>query len=218
MARTKKRALVTGTITGPQALLYATVLGIVGFAVLIWHTNVPALWIGAIGFIDYVVLYTWSKRHTTFATLVGSISGATPIAAGYVAATGTFDVGALLVFVVMVIWQMPHFYAIAMFRQSDYAAAHIPVLPIVQGVRHTKVEILVYIAAFAAAIAALTIYHITGFTFMTIMLILTGIWFWRGIQGFKSTNDTRWARKMFSFSLIILLALSALLSVDTWLP
>jgi protoheme IX farnesyltransferase len=218
MARTKKRALVRGTITGTQALVYAAVLGVVGFTLLIAYTNTLTVLVGVVGFIDYVVLYTWSKRHTTFATLIGSISGATPITAGYVAATNTFDIGALLVFLVMVIWQMPHFYAISLFRQDDYAAARIPVLPIVEGVRRTKIQMLAYIAAFAAVIIALTAYDVTGSVFLVVMTVLSGAWFWRGWQGFAAPDDKRWGRKMFLFSLIVLLSLSVLLSVDTWLP
>jgi protoheme IX farnesyltransferase len=218
MTRTKKRALVSGVISGPQALVYAAVLGVVGFAILIAYTNVLTVCIGAVGFIDYVVFYTWSKRHTTFATLVGSISGATPITAGYVAATGTFDTGALLVFTILMLWQMPHFYAISLFRQDEYAAAHIPVLPIVRGIHRTKIHILLYIAAFAAAVTALTAYGVTGYVFLVVMLPLIGLWFWRGLQGFTGKDDKRWARKMFLFSLIILLLLSLLLSVDTLLP
>lgn len=218
MARTKKRALVSGKITGPQALVYASILGIVGFTILATQTNPLTVGIGVIGFIDYVVFYTWSKRHTLLATLIGSISGATPITAGYTAATGSSDIGALLLFIVLVLWQMPHFYAIALSRQSDYAAAHIPVLPIVKGKHYAKIQILLYIVAFAIAIAALTIYSVTGYTFLVVMLVLTSIWLWRGWQGFAAQDDVRWARKMFLFSLVIILALSILLSVDTWLP
>lgn len=218
MKRTSKRALVSGIISGSQALVYAGVLGVAGFTVLATQTNSLTLGIGVIGFIDYVVFYTWSKRHTTFATLIGSISGATPIVAGYTAATGSFDIGALLLFLIMVIWQMPHFYAIALFRQDDYAAAGIPVLPIVKGIRHAKIEILLYVVAFGAIVAALALYDVTGLTFTTVMFALSGLWLWRGLQGFSVNDDKRWARRMFLFSLIVLLALSALLSVDHWLP
>lgn len=218
MKRTNKRALVSGKVTGMQALAYASVLGIIGFTILATQTNILTLCLGAIGFIDYVALYTWSKRHTVFATLVGSISGAMPITAGYTAATNTLDIGALLLFIILLLWQMPHFYAIALFRQSDYAAAHIPVLPIVKGKHYAKVQILLYIVAFAIAIATSTIYSITGYTFLVVMLALTGVWLWRGWQGFTVQDDVRWARKMFLFSLVIILTLSILLSVDTWLP
>lgn len=218
MVRTKERALVSGKITGPQALAYAVLLGITGFAILATQTNLLTLCVGAIGFIDYVMLYTWSKRRTVFATLIGSISGATSITAGYTAATHTFDMGALLLFLVMVLWQMPHFYAIALFRQSDYAAAGIPVLPVVKGARHTKIQILLYIIAFALAVAALTIYGITGYVFLTVMSLLVGLWFRRGVEGFAAKDDKAWGRKMFSFSLVIVLALALMLSIDTFLP
>jgi heme o synthase len=218
MKRTKKRALASGKVTGPQALAYAAVLGVAGFTILAMQTNLLTLCIGAIGFIDYVVFYTWSKRHTVFATLIGSISGATSITAGYTAATGTFDIGALLLFIILVLWQMPHFYAIALFRQSDYVAAGIPVLPAVRGARHTKVQILLYITAFTAAVIALTASGVTGYIFAVAMCVLTGLWFRRGLQGFAAQDDKDWGRKMFLFSLNIILALSVLLSLDTWLP
>lgn len=218
MARTKKRALVSGKVAGPQALGYAAILGAIGFTILATQTNLLTLCIGAIGFVDYVVFYTWSKRHTVFATLIGSISGATSITAGYTAATNTFDIGALLLFLVMVLWQMPHFYAIALFRQSDYAAAGIPVLPIVKGARHTKIQILLYIIAYALAVATLTIYDVTGYTFLVVMSLLVGFWFRRGMEGFAAQDDKAWGRKMFLFSLIVVLVLSAMLSIDTFLP
>lgn len=218
MARTKKRALVSGKVTGLQALAYAGVLGAAGFAVLATQTNLLTLCIGIIGFVDYVVFYTWSKRRTVFATLIGSVSGATSITAGYTAATNMFDIGALLLFLAMVLWQMPHFYAISLFRKGDYAAAGIPVLPIVKGVHHTKSQILIYIVAFAAAIAALTIYNVTGYTFLAVMSLLAGLWLRRGMDGFAAKDPKAWGRKMFLFSLIIVLALSAMLSIDTFLP
>ncbi len=218
MARTKKRPLVTGAIHPRDALIFAAVLAVLGFTVLVLGTNTPTVIIGLIGFLDYVLIYTWSKRHTTYATLIGSISGATPIAAGYTAAAGAFDAGALLLFAVMVIWQMPHFYAIAMFRQDDYAAAHIPVLPIARGVRRAKIHMLFYIAAYIAAVAALTVAGVTGFVFAVVMVGLSAWWLWRSIQGFNAPDTKRWARKLFGFSLYVLLGLSVMLSLNSLLP
>jgi len=133
MARTKKRALVQGTISGKHALIFATMLGVLGFALLLAYTNTLVTVIGVIAFIDYVVLYGISKRRSVYGTIVGSISGAAPIVAGYVAVTNQFDLGALLLFFILVYWQMPHFYGIAMYRFDDYKAAGIPVLPVQKG-------------------------------------------------------------------------------------
>ncbi|MDE2589744.1 MAG: heme o synthase, partial [Patescibacteria group bacterium] len=129
MARTQKRALVTHAISPSHALVFATILGILGFLDLVVFTNGITFMIGLIGYIDYIVLYGLSKRKSIYGTLVGSISGATPIAAGYTAVTNRFDIAALLLFLIMVFWQMPHFYAIAIYRLKDYVAAGIPVLP-----------------------------------------------------------------------------------------
>jgi len=151
MARTKKRALPTGIISGRNALLYAIVLGVIGFSLLLFYTNLLTTFVGFVGFFVYIVLYGISKRRSVYGTIVGSIAGAVPPVVGYVAVTNNFDMGALLLFLILVIWQMPHFYAIAIFREDDYAAASIPVLPIKQGIKATKIHMVLYIAAFLIA-------------------------------------------------------------------
>ncbi|MDB5181323.1 MAG: protoheme farnesyltransferase, partial [Candidatus Saccharibacteria bacterium] len=133
MARTKKRALVSKQISPTKALIFGGALGLIGVIVLYCFTNIPTLALGIIGFVSYVFLYTFSKRRTVYSTLIGSISGSTPIAAGYTAATGQFDSAALILFLIMAIWQLPHFYAIGIFRRDDYAAAGVPILSVVKG-------------------------------------------------------------------------------------
>lgn len=165
-------------------------------------------------------LYTYAKRHTVYATLIGSIPGATPIAAGYTAVTGRFDISAAILFAGMVIWQMPHFYAIAMFRQDEYAAAKVPVLSVVCGMRASKIHILGYIALFSAVPVLLFAYSYASVSFAVLLTALSGYWLWTGLRSLKvsHTDDIRWARTMFKQSLLVLLALSLLLSVDNWLP
>jgi protoheme IX farnesyltransferase len=109
---------------------------------------------------------------------------------------------------------MPHFYAIAMYRLDDYAAAKIPVLPIVKGPRHTKTQILFYIAAFILANVALSLLGYTGYIYLIVMVLLGIAWFWLGIKGFKIDNK-KWARKMFYLSLIVILSLSVMLSIGS---
>lgn len=218
MSRTRRRALISGTISGRSAVVYATVLGCIGISVLVAGTNSLVVVLGIVGFLAYVILYGYTKRRTVHGTLVGTISGATPIIAGYCAVTGRLDTAALLLFLIMVFWQMPHFYAIAMYRHDDYAAAHIPVLPVAQGMWTTKIHILIYLTAFMLAVAALTLYGSTGYSFLVLMLGIGGYWLWRGIQGFNTSDNARWARSMFGVSLLVLLTLSAALAVDPWLP
>jgi protoheme IX farnesyltransferase len=218
MARTKKRALVLKTIPAPGALLFAAIIGTAGFLILQVYTNALVVAIGLLGFIDYVILYGYAKRRSVYGTLVGSISGATPVLAGYCAARGHFDGGAAIVFLILATWQMPHFYAIAMYRYEDYKAAGIPVLPVVKGMQAAKTQILAYIIVFIIANSLLTICGYTGYIYLVVMVLLGLVWLGKGLRSFKDNNDSLWGRKMFLFSLIVILSTSAMLSVGARLP
>jgi len=218
MARTQKRALVTKIISGQNAIIYATALGVAGFIILALFTNWLVVILGAIAIFFYVVLYGFVKRRSVHGTLVGTIPGAIPPVAGYAAAVNHLDGGAFIIFLIMVCWQMPHFYSIAIFRLNDYKAANIPVLPVKKGIRRAKLEILLYTFAFVGAVTALSAFGYTGLVFLLVMGSLGLYWLWRGLQGFKTTNDTRWARQMFGLSLIIVLVFSLMLSVGRVLP
>ncbi len=119
MARTKKRPSVTGIVPGSHILTYGISLGAVGLAVLVMWTNWLVVWIGIIGFVTYVWLYgALSKRRSIHGTLVGSISGAMPIAGGYAAVNGVIDPGLVIVFLVLFFWQFPEFYSIGIYRRK----------------------------------------------------------------------------------------------------
>ncbi len=214
MARTRKRPLVTGAISLRSALIFATLLGLVGLLILSLYTTPLSTLIALTGFIVYVAVYTNLKHRTVHGTVLGSIAGAVPPVVGYCAVTNRFDTGALLLFLLIVLWQMPHFFAIAMYRLKDYAAASIPVLPVVKGLSATKVQMLLYIIAFAVVATLFTLLGYTGYAYLAVALSLSLMWLVLCIQGFKSTQDTRWARQMFIFSLIIVTALSFMISVD----
>ena len=216
MARTKNRALVTHRVFTRNAILYAIVLGMVGIFILLFLTNLLTLCISLIGFFFYVVVYGIGKRRTVYGTVIGSISGAVPPVVGYCAVSNQFDLGALLLFVILVLWQMPHFYAIAIFRSTDYAAASIPVLPLKKGMHETKIQMIVYIIAFIIATMLLTVFGITGSAYLIIALLLGLWWLFVGVKGFSTTDDKKWARKMFRTSLIVLTLLCVMLSVDVF--
>ncbi len=218
MTRTRQRALVSGIITPRAALIFAAVLGLSGFSILAYFTNVLTIGAGLLGFIVYVVAYGITKRRGPFGTIVGSVAGATPILAGYTAVNGQLDLAAGLLFLAMALWQMPHFYAIAMYRLDDYRSAGIPVLPAVKGMRRTKIQIMTYIAAFAGCVSLLTFLGHTGYVFLLGMLTLSGVWLWKGFIGFQANDDAVWARRMFRFSLLVLLGFSFLLISSPWLP
>ncbi len=218
MTRTKERALVTGAISPNQAFVFATVLGISGFALLMRYTNALTVGLGVLAVISYVVVYGWAKRRGPFGTLVGSLPGALSITAGYTAVTGSLDVGALLLFLVLVAWQMPHFYAIATYRLKEYKAAGLPVLPAIKGVAQTKKSILFYMLLFVIATVSLFAFGYTGWTYLVVMLAVDTAWLRLALQGFNTKDNDKWARKVFGFSLLTLLVFSLMISLEAWLP
>lgn len=208
MERTKHRALANGSISISAAMIFALVMGVVGVAALALFTNPLTVYIALFGFFVYVLLYSFSKYYSMHGTLIGSVAGAVPPVVGYCAVSNHLDLGAWILFAMIVLWQMPHFYAIAIYRQRDYAAASIPVLPIKKGMRATKIQMLLYTIAFVGASSLLYVFHYAGIAYLTIALVLGLGWLWLCIEGFRCKNDQHWARQMFRFSLIVVTALS----------
>lgn len=218
MARTARRSLVTGKISGRAALIFATSLLVFGWLILALRTNVLTVVLALTGLIAYVAVYGFYKRRSTLGTAVGSISGAIPPVVGYAAASGQIDGAAIILFVILVCWQMPHFFAIAMYRLKDYAAAEIPVLPVEKGLAVTKLQCLLYIAAYGVASSALTVFGYTGKIYLLVMICISLYWFYIATKGFKTTSTDRWAKQLFLFSLVAITVQCVLISVDTWLP
>lgn len=216
MSRTKKRALVNGAITERSALIFASILGFLGAFILASFTNLLAWGVALLGMFFYVVVYGIGKRKTVWGTVIGSISGAIPPVVGYVAVTDNINLVALLLFITLVFWQMPHFYSIAMFRLKDYKAAKIPVLPAVKGNATTKRQIIGYTYGFVAASALLGVAAHTGDLYLLGILVLGAAWLWLGVKGFKVEDDINWARKMFGFSLLVITGWSLLISIDSF--
>jgi heme o synthase len=218
MARTQKRALVKKTIPEFHAIIFASVLGFIGFFLLLFYTNFLTAFIAFIGFIFYIIIYGIGKRRTIHGTIIGSISGAVPPVVGYCAVTNNVDLAACLLFIILVVWQMPHFYAIAIFRSQDYAAASLPVLTVKKGNNYTKIHMLIYSLLFIPVVDSLTTFHYTGHTYIILMTILGVMWVLWIIRGFNYRDENRWARTFFFFSLLIIVVFSLLLICNSFLP
>lgn len=218
MKRTKRRALVTGVITPRSALIYAAILGISGIGILAIFTNALTAWLGVIGLISYAFVYTFAKRKTVHGTLVGTLPGALPPVAGYTAATGKLDISALLLFLIMVFWQMAHFYAIAIMSLKDYKAAKIPVMPAVYGIWITKVQLMMYTAAFMLSIVLLGEFSYAGTIYLAVMYPLSLWWLYVVTLGIWNEDHKPWARKVFFMSIFMLPIFGLMLSVNAWLP
>lgn len=216
MARTQHRSLVTGLIRPGVALFYGTLLGIAGLLLLFWHGGgILAAGLGLFGFLVYVGAYSlYGKRCTVHGTLIGSLSGAMPPVIGYCAANGQFDAGAVVLLLMFCLWQMPHSYAIAIFREADYRAAHIPVLPLHHGLVAAKRQIIGYTVAFCACSLMLPLVTGAG-TFYLLTALCGGLyWLWIALQGPRTDNDRQWARRLFFFSIILIVLLSFAMGLD----
>ena len=218
MQRTRERALVQGLISPAAALLYASVIGLLGISLLLARTNLLAVAVALSGMAIYLGAYSlWLKRRSVHATLIGSLSGAAPPLAAYCAVRNQFDLEALLLLLIFSLWQMPHAYAIAIYRLRDYRAAAIAVLPVKRGVALTKRHMLAYILAFTAAALMLTLSGYTGMAYFAVALMLGAFWLCSAWFD-ESTNDQAWARKQFVLSIFIITALSVAMAFDFVLP
>ncbi|STQ74216.1 heme o synthase [Hafnia alvei] len=220
MERTKNRVLVKGLIAPKVTLTYATLLGLAGVALLYVAANPLAALLAVIGFIVYVGVYSlYMKRHSVYGTLIGSLSGAAPPVIGYCAVSNEFDAGALILLAIFSLWQMPHSYAIAIFRFKDYQAANIPVLPVVKGISVAKNHITLYIVAFMVATLMLSLGGYAGYKYLVVAAAVSVWWLGMALSGYKKAVDDRvWARKLFVFSIVTIICLSVMMSVDFQSP
>jgi protoheme IX farnesyltransferase len=216
MQRTRIRVIVTGQLSVYAVLLFGITLGLLGFTMLALFTNSVALMFAAIGYVVYVGFYSlYMKRHSVYGTLVGSISGAVPPVVGYCAVTAQVDAAALILLLMFSLWQMPHSYAIAIFRYKDYAAANIPVLPVAQGIAKAKLHIVLYIPVFAVASVLLPLAGYTGWVFVTVACVTSFLWLVMALLGYRQEiNVNSWARRVFIISIITITALSVTMALD----
>lgn len=211
MERTKNRALVTGQIKPLHALLATILFGVIGLALLVLYTNLYTVLIGIFGFVSYVGIYGYAKRKSYLGTAIGTLPGASPMVAGYVAATNSIDRTSLALFLIMAIWQMAHFYAITIFRKDDYKSASIPVISIVKGVPKTKRHIVVYTAILVPCIVLLKAISSLGLISFFALLAIS-LW-WLRIT-VSEIDHPKWAHKSFGGSLVVLIVISLILSMD----
>lgn len=214
MVRTQNRPLVLGLIPVPVALAYAAALLVAGVAVLALATNMLSVGLVLAGFAIYVGAYSlYLKRNSVYGTLVGSFSGAVPPVVGYCAVSNQFDLAALILLLMFSLWQMPHSYAIAIFRFQDYQAAQIPVLPLRRGIEVARRHILAYIIVFTLVASLLSVLHYAGVAYGVVVVGLGAWWFWEALAANYRTQPERWARKVFTLSILIITLLSVMMSI-----
>ena len=170
--------------------------------------------LGTLAFVAYVGIYTPMKRTSSAALFVGAVPGALPPLMGWTAVTGRIDAGALALFGILFLWQIPHFLAIALYRSADYGRAGFEILPLVVGERPTRFVIVGFSAALMAISLSLGPLHVAGAVYTTTATLLgTGFLLW-GLAGFRRAANRLWARSLFFASLVYLTLLFAALILD----
>ncbi|MCY0901060.1 MAG: heme o synthase [Firmicutes bacterium] len=214
MARTQGRPLPNGRVKPWTVMVLGIVLGIVGLGTLGIFVNTISALMAMIGLFFYVIVYTgMTKRTTTLSTVVGSVSGAMPPLIGWTAVAGSLGETAWLLFAFMFIWQIPHFLSLGMRRVKDYAAAGIPLLPVVYGFEPTKRQIISWTAALLPISLMLYVTHAVSLLYVAVALVLGGIYLAKALRALRPRDDLVWATDMFKYSLIYLTAMSAAMVV-----
>jgi len=214
MLRTSRRPLPTGTLTPREAFVFALVLGILSMVVLSVGVNGLTAVLTFASLIGYSVIYTIYLKHATPQNIViGGAAGAAPPVLGWAAITGEVSSDALLLFLIIFLWTPPHFWALALYREKEYAKVGIPMLPVTHGRRFTQLQIVLYTVLLAAVTIMPFATHMSGVVYLVGALILNAGFLYYAVGLYRNYSDAL-ARKTFRYSINYLALLFALLLAD----
>lgn len=206
MSRTKQRPLPMGLLSPETALIYGLALVASSFALLAVSVNMLSAVLALLGVFYYAVIYTmWLKRTTVHNTVIGGGAGAFPPLIGWAAVSGHVGLAPLLMFAIIFLWQPPHFWALALYKNMDYVTAKIPMMPAVRGARHTKIQSLIYASLLVISTVALYFTGTVGVVYFVVSTVFGIVFLGYNIRLFFEPDDqTSWAKKTFLSSLMYL--------------
>jgi heme o synthase len=214
MARTRRRPLPAQRLARSQALVFGLVLSLASFLVFWLGTNLLAAVLAASGILFYVLVYTWwLKRRTPQNIVIGGAAGAIPPLVGWAAASASLSPHALLLFAIIFVWTPPHFWALALVRQEDYARAGVPMLPVVAGAGVARRQILAYSCVLVALSLAPTLLGYQGFL-SGLAAALLGVWLLYHAVRLLRQPQPAVAWRLYRFSLLYLALLFASMAAD----
>ncbi len=215
MARTRTRALPSSRLHPQQALWLGVMLSMWSFAILFYLVNPLTAYLAAGTTFFYIVIYTiWLKRSSSLCTEVGGIAGALPPVIGWAAVSNEIAWPALVMFLIMFIWQPPHFWALALLRADEYRQANLPMLPVVSGKRATKLRMLLYTIALIPASTSMYWLGLVGPVYLFLSLALGVVYLILTIDFARKPITHQSTRRLFGFSILYLLGLFTLIFVD----
>ncbi|MEE9494568.1 MAG: heme o synthase [Gammaproteobacteria bacterium] len=218
MSRTKRRPVASGQMTGKNCMIFALVLGAIAMAILIIFVNMLTAALTFLSLIGYAVVYTmYLKRATPQNIVIGGAAGAAPPVLGWAAVTGTVDPHALLLFLIIFVWTPPHFWALAIHRQKEYAKVDIPMLPVTHGVEYTRLQVLLYTILLVLVTILPYLTQMSGLLYLVGALVLGGGFLYHA-WNLKRGLDERHAMKTFGYSIYYLMLLFAILLIDHYVP
>jgi protoheme IX farnesyltransferase len=222
MRRTAKRPLPAGRMDPQSALHFGVGLGAFSVVLMGLATNWLAAGLLAVSILFYVLVYTvWLKPRTAQNIVIGGAAGAFPPLIGWVAATGRIELLPVLLFAIIFLWTPPHFWALSLFVRSDYAAAGIPMLPVVAGLENTRRQVFLYSLPMAAAAIAPWPLGLTGPVYGASAAILSFVFLVLAsrVLANRSTEPSAMAaeKHLFAYSVFYLFALFTALVVDRWI-
>ena len=217
MARTRNRPLPSGQLGAKQVLIFALALGLISMIVLTAWVNVLTAVLTFLSLIGYAIIYTvWLKRATPQNIVIGGAAGAAPPVLGWTAVTASVDPNALILFLIIYVWTPPHFWALAIHRRHDYAAADIPMLPVTHGPRFTRWHILFYTILLVIVTTLPYLTGMSGLLYLAGVTVLNMGFLWYVLR-LLSDNDERLPMQTFGYSIIYLMVLFAFLLADHFL-
>ena len=213
--RTRSRPVAAGRVPAPYALEFGLALSALSFVVLAGVVNTLTALLALVGNLFYVLVYTrFLKRSTPQNIVIGGAAGAVPPLVGWAAATGNLTLPALVLFLVVFLWTPPHFWALALLIKRDYAAAGVPMLPVVRGERETARQIVLYTLALVAFTLAPALWGQFGVVYLVAAAVLGGSFLWLAWQ-LQRERTPRRATLLFHYSLAYLALLFVAMAVDS---
>ena len=214
MGRTRARPIPSGRVAASEALAFGVTLSLFAIMLMGLAVNWLAASLLALASGFYVFVYTiWLKRRTPQNIVIGGAAGAFPPMIGWAAVTGSVDPEAIVLFLIIFMWTPPHFWALALYRDSDYAKAGVPMLPVVAGREATKRQILLYTALLVPLTLVPVWQGVAGSVYAMVMLVLGGCFLllaWRVLRG----KGDKAPRLLFGFSILYLFLLFGVLILD----
>ena len=218
MRRTRLRPVPRGAILPGEALGFGAFLAIASVILLGLFVNLVAAALLAFTIFFYVVIYTmWLKRWTPQNIVIGGAAGALPPMIGWAAVTGTIDPGSISLFLIIFMWTPPHFWALALFREDDYAKAGVPMLPNVAGRDETRKQILLYTLVLLPLTFLPAVLGVSGLLYVTGVALLSAVFLYYAVSVYRLREGAaadRACKKLFGFSILWLFLVFALIPVE----